>query len=163
MSAKITATKNVRLGDQTEDSNWGGSWKRSTKPGAGRKETRPRSGAKMMRKMLTVSSLLLLAVAAAGCTSSGSSTPGKNASVIIMKDSGVGHYHPGTVEVERGGEVVWTNKSGVVHNVVFDQPSIQSSGLMKDGDTFSASFPYGGNFSYICTLHPTMKGSVVVD
>lgn len=116
-----------------------------------------------MRTTRTVFTLLLMATAAVGCSSNNSTPAGEDASVVIMKDSGVGHYHPGTVRVGRGGEVVWTNKSGVVHNVVFDQPSIQSSGLMKDGDTFSASFPNSGSFSYICTLHPTMKGSVEVD
>jgi plastocyanin len=84
------------------------------------------------------------------------------ASVLIMKDTAVGQYHPDKVSVEAGGTVTWTNKSGVVHNVVFKAPSVKSSGLIKDGETFSAEFANRGAYPYLCTLHPTMRGEVEV-
>lgn len=109
--------------------------------------------------------LLLVACCATllgACTSNAGSGGEKDTSVLIMKDSAVGHYHPGEVSVEVGGTVTWTNKSGVVHNVVFEAPSVQSSGLIKDGETFSAEFANRGMYPYLCTLHPTMRGEVEV-
>lgn len=97
------------------------------------------------------------------CTSDAGVGNEASASVLIMKDSAVGHYHPGEVSVEAGGAVTWTNKSGVVHNVVFEAPSVQSSGLIKDGGVFSTEFANRGTYPYLCTLHPTMRGVVKVE
>ena len=110
--------------------------------------------------------LVLVACCAAllgACTSDTGGGNAASASVLIMKDSAVGHYHPGEVAVEAGGEVTWTNRSGVVHNVVFEAPSIRSSGLIKDGETFSTEFANRGTYPYLCTLHPTMRGVVEVE
>jgi len=111
--------------------------------------------------------VLAAMLAVAGCASGGEgSASGTNGNekvqVQIMKDSGVGHYHPGSVEVPAGGTVIWTNRSGVVHNVVFDEASIQSSSLFNDGETFEARFDRNGVYEYHCTLHPTMRGAVRV-
>jgi plastocyanin len=80
--------------------------------------------------------------------------------VSIDRDSAVGFYNPGEVEVGVGDEVVWFNRSGVVHNVVFDDPEIVSSRLFNHGESFTTSFPEVGSFEYICTIHPTMRGVV---
>jgi plastocyanin len=100
--------------------------------------------------------------AISGCSSGGGVVGGTDAQVQIMKDSGVGHYHPGVVEIGVGGSVIWTNRSGVAHNVVFEEPSVSSSGLFNDGETFEAVFDRSGEYRYVCTLHPTMKGIVKV-
>ena len=101
----------------------------------------------------------------AGCSSDGASTGTsgggeKVVQVQIMKDSGVGHYHPYSVDVAVGGKVVWTNRSGVVHNVVFEDKFIESSSLFTDGETFETEFERAGVYEYYCTLHPTMRGEV---
>lgn len=116
-----------------------------------------------IRKLKTsiTASLAVLALLS-GCAGGGGSVAGDPVQVQIMKDSGVGHYHPGMVTVEAGNSVVWTNRSGVAHNVVFEQPSVQSSGLFNDGETFQAVFERPGEFRYTCTLHPTMRGLVKV-
>lgn len=115
---------------------------------------------------MRTSKLVFVACCAAllgACTSNTKDGDRADVSVLIMKDSAVGHYHPGEISVEVGGSVTWTNRSGVVHNVVFEAPSVQSSGLIKDGETFSAEFANRGTYPYLCTLHPTMRGVVNVE
>lgn len=113
----------------------------------------------MRRSLLAVFASLLL-----GCTTGGVGGAGSlENSVTIMKDSAVGHYHPSDLQIDAGGSVIWTNKSGVVHNVVFESPIIRSSGFIKDGDTFETDFANPGTYPYLCTLHPTMRGTIVVE
>lgn len=70
-------------------------------------------------------------------------------------------FQPGSITVNSGDTVVWTNDGEVPegHDVTGDGPD---SGLMKSGDTYSHTFNSAGTFSYICTIHPSMKGSVRV-
>jgi plastocyanin len=83
-------------------------------------------------------------------------------SVSIAKDAAVGHFTPDDVEVSVGGSVVWVNNSGVVHNVIFDDTKVASSKLFYDGEKFQTEFSTAGVFSYHCSVHPTMKGTVSV-
>jgi len=113
-----------------------------------------------MRKNLPA----LLASLLLGCAGGGGGGGGSlENSVKIMKDSAVGHYHPSDLQIAAGDSVIWTNNSGVVHNVVFESPFIQSSGFIKDGDTFETDFANPGTYPYLCTIHPTMRGTIVVE
>ncbi len=66
------------------------------------------------------------------------------------------------LQVAVGTTVQWMNMSEVAHQVVFKDPSIGSSGVMRKGDTFRAVFTEPGEFSYICGPHPSMTGVVTV-
>ena len=66
-------------------------------------------------------------------------------------------YTPSSVTVAKGGTVTW-NWSAGPHTVTF---SDQDSGSKSTG-SFARTFPNTGAFTYSCTLHPTMTGSVTV-
>jgi plastocyanin len=70
-------------------------------------------------------------------------------------------FKPAGLSVNSGDTVKWTNKDAAPegHDVTGDG---LDSGLMKQGDTYSHTFTKPGTFSYICTIHPQMKGSVRV-
>jgi plastocyanin len=70
-------------------------------------------------------------------------------------------FDPASLQVKTGDTVQWTNKDAAPegHDVTGDG---LDSGLMKQGDTYSHTFKQPGTFSYICTIHPQMKGSVEV-
>ena len=69
-------------------------------------------------------------------------------------------YNPATITVPKGTTVTWTQlDSGVQHTVTgndFDSRNINA------GDTFSWTFNKVGTFSYSCSNHPNMIGTVVV-
>jgi plastocyanin len=71
-------------------------------------------------------------------------------------------FTPSTITVTAGTTVTWTNQDMVVHNVV-SNPALFNSGSMANGATFSFKFSTSGTYSYSCTLHPSMVGTVVVN
>lgn len=69
-------------------------------------------------------------------------------------------FRPSTIAVKAGETVTWQFKDTIPHNVVADDKSFQSKLLTKG--TFTHTFASAGSFPYICTIHPTMKGTVTV-
>lgn len=68
-------------------------------------------------------------------------------------------FQPQSVTIQKGGTVTWTNQDSVVHDVKF---SDGQSPDLKNGGTYSKTFDKTGTFDYICEIHPTMKGTVIV-
>lgn len=70
-------------------------------------------------------------------------------------------FAPSTVTVPIGTQVTWTNKDEIGHNVVSTDKSIKSK-VLDTNEKFTFTFTKPGTYSYVCTLHPRMKGTVVV-
>ena len=70
-------------------------------------------------------------------------------------------FDPDTVTVTIGTTVTWTNQDTTAHTVVANDGSWKSDSLVK-GATFSFTFDKAGTYTYICSIHPTMKGTVIV-
>lgn len=71
-------------------------------------------------------------------------------------------FTPSTITVAAGTTVIWTNKDPMDHNVTSD-PALFASPSMSTGTTYSFNFANAGTYNYICTIHPTMKGTVIVN
>jgi nitrite reductase (NO-forming) len=79
-------------------------------------------------------------------------------------------FFPGDLTVSVGTTVTWTNRDQVVHTVTsgssdgtVGQPDgLFDSGLFGVGETFQFTFTEPGTYSYFCTPHPWMQGSVTV-
>jgi plastocyanin len=72
-------------------------------------------------------------------------------------------FQPGEVTVGVGDTVTWTNNDSVDHDVTADDFSSGEPGGMAPGDTFEQTFEEAGTFDYVCTVHPGMEGTVVVE
>jgi len=70
-------------------------------------------------------------------------------------------FDPDTVTIKVGQTVTWTNQDSVVHTVTGDG-GIESDNLSK-GDSYSKTFDTEGTFDYHCSIHPSMKGQVIVE
>ena len=70
-------------------------------------------------------------------------------------------FTPATITIPVGAKVTWTNKGEITHNVVSTDKSIRSQALDTD-DKFTFTFTQAGTYSYVCSIHPRMKGTVVV-
>jgi nitrite reductase (NO-forming) len=77
-------------------------------------------------------------------------------------------FVPDTLTVPKGTTVSWTNGDSTLHTVTSGSPEAGNSGTEFDssylaaGKTFQHPFNTAGTFDYYCTLHPYMKGKVVV-
>ncbi|WP_396918549.1 cupredoxin family copper-binding protein [Mycolicibacterium sp.] len=70
-------------------------------------------------------------------------------------------FVPATLTVKRGETVTWTNHDEEPHTVASGDGSFHSPGMDANG-TYSFTFSTPGSFDYICSIHPFMRGTVVV-
>jgi plastocyanin len=107
---------------------------------------------------------LILAVAAALACGGGDDGPsqpsdgGSNTATVSVINN---QFNPSTVSVPVSGTVTWQwDAGGAAHNVNF-QDGAPGSGDKTSG-TFARNFTAAGTFSYFCTLHAGMAGTVTV-
>ena len=100
---------------------------------------------------------------------SGSGAPSASATVAMQSsDDGYGSavfsFSPAAVSVTRGGTVSWSNACGTVaHNVTFASATGVPANIASfTTGSVSRSFPTAGAFSYECTNHAGMTGTVNV-
>lgn len=108
---------------------------------------------------LVVALLAGLAVLAGGQTpvAASSAPPAAGAEIEINNFA----FAPTTVTVPVGTQVTWTNKDEIGHNVVSEDKTIKSK-VLDTNEKFSFTFTKPGTFTYLCTIHPRMKGTIVV-
>ena len=72
-------------------------------------------------------------------------------------------FAPASVTITRGGTVTWSNANGIAHNVTFASAAgaPQSTGNFLSG-SITRTFDTVGSYSYSCTNHPGMTGTVKV-
>jgi plastocyanin len=71
-------------------------------------------------------------------------------------------FSPNTVTLLVGGTVTWTNHDNVPHVVSSADNQFKKSPLLKTGQSFSHTFAATGIYSYFCSIHPRMKGKIIV-
>jgi len=71
-------------------------------------------------------------------------------------------FNPSSLTVAKGTTVTWTNNNNVAHTIVSDSGAFSSSELAKGG-SFSFTFDSPGEYPYHCSIHPSMKGKVIVN
>jgi plastocyanin len=118
---------------------------------------------------------IAVAALASGCSSSkAKSNPQTSADVggAVSTSAGTGSsgdqvevkdfaFSPGTLKVKVGTKVTWKFDDSTAHTVKADDGSFHSSGL-SGGKTYSFTFSKAGQYSYICSIHPSMKGEIDV-
>lgn len=100
--------------------------------------------------------LTLIAVCGSFAWTAGQ-TPSAGASVAMEGTS----FVPPEVTVTVGQAVTWTNKDPFPHNVSSSAGKFSSKNL-EAGGVWTFTPRSAGRFPYVCTLHPGMKGTLVV-
>jgi plastocyanin len=69
-----------------------------------------------------------------------------------------------TLTIPVGTTVTWANTGATEHSTVaiVDGKVYWDSGIMEPGDFFSFTFTDKGTFNYLCSQHPEMTGTIVV-
>ena len=99
------------------------------------------------------------AVAAAPAAGAHRAHVARTATVVIRNIDFSRH----TVRINRGDSVRWRfADAGVSHNVTSrGTPRFRSSRSMQSG-SYAVRFTRAGTYRYVCTIHPGMRGRVVV-
>jgi plastocyanin len=98
--------------------------------------------------------------AASGGGSEGA-TPKAHKSASATVTMGDLFFSPTSVTIAVGDTVTWHNTGQAPHNATADDGSFKTPTL-DNGQSASETFDQAGTFSYICTIHPNMKGTVRV-
>ena len=70
-------------------------------------------------------------------------------------------FTPAELSVPVGTTVTWINRDDIPHSIVEVNGLFRSRALDTDG-SYSFTFMQSGTYSYICSLHPHMKGKIIV-
>ncbi|HEY2636271.1 MAG TPA: cupredoxin family copper-binding protein, partial [Solirubrobacteraceae bacterium] len=70
-------------------------------------------------------------------------------------------FAPKTITVSVGETVTWRNEGQQPHTATANDHSFDT-GILNHGQSASHTFTKAGTYAYICTVHPFMKGTVVV-
>ncbi len=99
--------------------------------------------------------ILVLVIFLSGCTQQ-PINPDEN-TVLIENLS----FKPSSLTVENGTTVTWINNDGVDHNIIEDN-DLFSSGTLTNGQNYTYTFTTSGTYDYYCSIHPNMRGKIIV-
>ncbi len=71
-------------------------------------------------------------------------------------------FSPATLTIDAGETVTWVNKDIAPHSIVSDSGSELNSPTFGKEETYSHVFNTAGTFAYHCSVHPSMKGAIIV-
>ncbi len=103
--------------------------------------------------------ILFTALASAPCLADDANSASAGAVATVSMDHNT--FTPGEITVVPGTTVTWVNKENMPHTVVDTNKGFRSKTLAKDA-SFSFTFATAGEYDYLCSIHPNMKGKVIV-
>jgi plastocyanin len=114
----------------------------------------------------SVSTAILLAALGLGITFLGDGTKNFTASAqqkAVTMEVKIDNFSfgPATLTVTTGTTVTWINHDDIPHTVV-STDSVFKSKVLDTDEKFSYTFAKAGTYSYFCSIHPKMTGTVVV-
>lgn len=70
-------------------------------------------------------------------------------------------FQPSQLSIDAGETVVWKNTSSILHTVTSDNGLFDAN--VQPGASFSYTFETAGTYTYECTLHAGMTGTILVE
>jgi len=98
--------------------------------------------------------------APSGTPTTGGGAAGGGGATVEVKMEGMA-FSAQTVTIKVGDTVNWTNMDQAPHNATAVDKSWKTS-TFATGESGSVTFTTAGTFPYICTVHPNMTGTVIV-
>lgn len=81
------------------------------------------------------------------------------AATIAIKDF---MFAPVTLTIKAGSQVTWVNKDDEPHTVVSDVGLFRSNAV-DTNETFVFKFDKPGTYRFLCSIHPKMLGTILVE
>ena len=96
--------------------------------------------------------------ASMAASSAASQAPAASDAITIQNFA----FAPASLTVKSGATVTWTNMDSPKHSVKWDDGTTGSDPLAT-GATYTRTFATAGTFTYVCGIHASMKGTIVVN
>jgi plastocyanin len=96
---------------------------------------------------------------ASGAASSSSGAPAASGNEITIKDFKFG---PDTLSVKVGDTVTFKNADGQQHTATSDNSGDFDAGAVDPGGSKQVTFAKAGTFTFHCSFHPFMHGTIEV-
>lgn len=112
-----------------------------------------------MKSHLTLVALALMASALSVPLAAAADAAAAPAADRIVIDQFM--FQPTTLTIKAGSTVTWLNKDEEPHTVVSASGLFRSAAL-DTNDRFSFTFSKPGTYAFVCSIHPQMIGTIVV-
>jgi len=126
----------------------------------------------MKKRIIALVSVILVMIVLTSCTTanngnsnqsptSAPQTAGTATPQIVTTAVSIENFAfvPNVLNVKVGDTVTWTNNDSAAHTILVD--SVTSNSFAQGG-TYTYTFNKAGTFSYSCSIHPSMTGTIVV-
>jgi plastocyanin len=82
---------------------------------------------------------------------------------IAVSGTTPGVFTPATLTVPRGSLIVWHNATGLLHTATSDSgPSSFNILIAAGSDSLAVLLTLPGTYTYHCSIHPSMTGTIIV-
>ncbi len=112
--------------------------------------------------MINLSYALLPELVQAGAGGGVPLPTSQTSSTVVMQNS---QFLPQTIHIISGTTVIWVNQDAISHTTISDNRSMAEawdSGTLTQGQSFSKTFTQPGIYTYHCSFHPNMRGTIQV-
>jgi plastocyanin len=114
-----------------------------------------------LRRLLVIApfavALMLVSVAAVGLMTPNKADAQTTQAVTIADFA----FSPASLTINVGDTVTWTNNDSATHTATATDGSFDT-GELAQGASGSVTFDTAGTFNYICSIHPQMTGTIIV-
>jgi len=119
-----------------------------------------KSGMVISRRRVVTAALLAVPLAGLGRLMLNEEVQAADVSVTIMNFK----FDPTPLTIPVGTTVTWTNQDTAPHTATSDPGSafVFDTGMLQKGQSGKITFNTAGTFTYFCTVHPNMHGTVTV-
>ena len=73
------------------------------------------------------------------------------------------HFNPQTLTVKSGEKITWINRDEEPHTVVSVEKQFKKSPPLDTDQEFTITAGTPGTYTYFCSVHPKMIGTIVVE
>src|SRR5437868_5090816 len=109
--------------------------------------------------LLCAISFLNLSIVALGAEMKNTDGTSTNQNRIEIKDFA---FNPQTLTVKSGEKITWINRDEEPHTVVSVGKQFKKSTALDTDQEFTITAGAPGTYTYFCSVHPKMTGTIVV-
>jgi plastocyanin len=105
-------------------------------------------------------SVIIWSVFAPAGEMKGTASIGASENRIEIKDFA---FNPQTITVKSGEKITWINRDEEPHTIVSVEKQFKKSSALDTDQEFTITAGAPGTYTYFCSVHPKMTGTIVVE